>query len=103
MTLIEMMIAVAIIGILAAVAMPLYRNGQVQAAENACLAEMKTYVTWVTAALVNDTVLPAPPEQACVSSDAATADTLSITGVPRQPGRRNVTCDVPRAACTVGP
>jgi type IV pilus assembly protein PilA len=103
MTLIETMIVVAIVAVLAAIALPLYRNNQSRAAENACLAEMKTYVTWVTAALVNETVLPVPPQQACTSSEAAGADTLSITGIPRQPGQRTVTCDVLRAACTVGP
>lgn len=102
-TLIEMMIVVAIIALLSAIALPLYRQQQARAAEKACLAEMKTYANFVIAAIANDDTLPVPSIVACASIDTATASSVSIDGTPRLPGTRITTCNMATANCAIAP
>ena len=119
------MIVVAIIGILAAVALPQYKNYTIKSANNACLAEAVGQVRNVVAAVSNAdaTLLPAShPRNACTavaaamptSATAATAlATLAATPVTytftiKPPGGFNaagtavsVSCPSDTGNCTV--
>lgn len=107
-TLIELMIVVAIIGILASVAIPAYQSYTHDAAVNACMAEASAYAqkSFADIQLGNAPVAP-PAAGACngtISSAAAmTATTLAaITATPKSPGNdKTVTCDLTQGAtCT---
>ena len=110
-TLIEVMIVVAIIGILSAIAVPSYYNYIVDAQKNACMSEIKAYSNYVLTTL-NDqevnSVSIAPTVSACQSITDASGWTLEtyqkIEAVTKSPSNTRIECDITNSTpCVVLP
>ena len=98
-TLIELMIVVAIIGILAAVALPAYQNYTIKSANRACLAEAKAYYNTVLTDLNDGETPVAPNQSACTSIASGVAMTIATlptnaAATAAAPGDAAVTCDL---------
>jgi type IV pilus assembly protein PilA len=103
-TLIELMIVVAIIGILAAIAMPSYQGYTNKAKTNSCLTEVGAVARGVTVAIANGalSLMPAYTPSACASStyDSSVLPTAPFSATAKDDSSTVITCQVSNGTCS---
>lgn len=95
-TLIELMIVIAIVGILASIAVPSYQEYLHEASDNACLAEAQHYAQSVSIAIsTNKPNIPIHLASACHQITTPTGIASSLQAVPAKTGTGiTITCDL---------